>query len=103
MQHQMYFWQREGGRSGKIDYIIQIGTLIIPVELKAGSAGSMKSLHQFMYDKKMRIAVRFDSNPPSQQEMKLKTTQGNDVQYKLLNLPHYMVYRVATLVEHQRG
>ena len=95
----LFYWQREGGRSGEIDYIIQVGTSIIPVELKAGSAGAMKSLHQFMYDKELHMAVRFDANPPSLQKMRLKTTQGNEVQYSLLNLPHYMAYRVAELVQ----
>lgn len=45
---QLYHWRREGGRSGEIDYIVEINGTIVPIEVKSGSAGSMKSLHQFM-------------------------------------------------------
>jgi len=94
----LYFWQRQGGRVGRIDYLLQVGTRIIPVVVKAGSAGSMKSLHQFMYDKGLGLAVRCDANPPSVQEMDLKTTQGDPVRYRLLDLPHYLAFRVVSLV-----
>jgi hypothetical protein len=46
---ELFFWKREGGRPGEVDDVVQIGGRIVPVELKAGAAGSMKSLHQFMF------------------------------------------------------
>lgn len=45
------YWQRTGGRQGEIDYILQHGSHILPVEVKSGAAGAMKSLHQFMAEK----------------------------------------------------
>lgn len=87
---QLYYWQREGGRPGEIDFLVQIRDIIIPVELKSGAAGSMKSLHQFMHDKRLERALRFDQNPPSQLDMSVKTTQRQDVRYRLFTLPHYM-------------
>lgn len=87
---ELYYWQREGGRPGEVDYLVQIDGRIVPVELKSGAAGSMKSLHQFMYEKKLGFAVRFDQNPPSQFDLSLKTTQGDKVQYRLRSLPRYL-------------
>ncbi|MBD3240031.1 MAG: DUF4143 domain-containing protein [Chitinivibrionales bacterium] len=87
---ELYYWQREGGRPGEIDYITQITGSIVPVELKSGAAGSMKSLHQFMFDKKLRFALRFDGNPPSQFDLKTHTTQGDEVTYRLRSLPWYL-------------
>ena len=72
--------------------------MVIPIELKAGAAGSMKSLHQFMYDKNLRYAIRIDDNPPSTMEMNVKTTQGNAVSYFLLSIPLYMLYRLEDLL-----
>lgn len=95
----LHYWQREGGRAGEIDFVLQCGTRIVPVELKAGAAGAMKSLHQFMLDKRLSIAVRVDSNPPSVQPMDLATTLGQPVQYTLLNLPHYLAWRTGELVD----
>ncbi|OGK01849.1 MAG: hypothetical protein A2487_14380, partial [Candidatus Raymondbacteria bacterium RifOxyC12_full_50_8] len=95
---ELYYWQREGGRPGEIDYIIQICGRIIPIELKSGETGTMKSLHQFMHDKKLSLAVRFDRNPPALIDLSTKTTQGQEVKYRLYNLPHYMAERLETIV-----
>jgi predicted AAA+ superfamily ATPase len=87
---QLFHWRREGGRSGEIDYLLELHGMILPVEVKSGAAGAMKSLHQFMHDKQLPLALRLDRNPPSQQVMAVSTTQGQAVRYSLLNLPHYL-------------
>lgn len=92
---QLFHWRREGGRTGEIDYIIESNTRIIPIEVKSGKAGTMKSLHQFMHEKSLNYAVRLDQSPPSQQTIQVKTTQGQPVSYHLQNLPHYLCERVA--------
>ena len=94
---ELYYWQREGGRPGEIDYLIQAGTRILPVELKAGASGSMKSLHQFMFDKRLRRALRLDENPPSRAMLSVKTTQGDAVKYELVALPIYLAWRARDL------
>ena len=86
----LFHWRREGGRSGEIDYLLELHGTILPVEVKGGAAGAMKSLHQFMHDKGLPLALRLDRNPPSLQAMDLSTTQGQPVRYTLLNLPHYL-------------
>ena len=95
----LFYWQREGGRAGEIDFVLQCGARIVPVELKAGAAGAMKSLHQFMFDKGLSLAVRLDTNPPSLQSMDLATTKGQAVRYRLLNLPHYLTWRIGELID----
>jgi len=87
---QLFHWRREGGRAGEIDYLLELHGAILPVEVKSGAAGSMKSLHQFMHDKRLPLALRLDRNPPSVQAMTVSTTQGQAVRYSLLNLPHYL-------------
>jgi predicted AAA+ superfamily ATPase len=93
----LYYWQQEGGRPGEIDFLIEVDTNILPIELKSGSAGAMKSLHQFMHDKKLNLAIRLDANPPSLQMISVKTTKGDPVRYQLLNLPHYLTWRIPDL------
>ncbi len=93
----LHYWQREGGRPGEVDYLLQCGAHIVPVELKSGAAGAMKSLHQFMVDKRLELAVRIDQNPPSLQDVELATTKGDRARYRLLNLPHYLTWRVGEL------
>ncbi|MFC1763164.1 ATP-binding protein [Planctomycetota bacterium] len=88
---QLYYWQREGGRPGEIDYLLQSQGRILPIELKSGATGSMKSLHQFMFDKNLDVALRFDQNPPTRFDVSVKTTQGNPVSYRLYSFPWYYV------------
>ena len=95
---QLYYWQRGGGRSGEIDYLLELNGRVIPVEVKSGTAGSMKSLHHFMFDKQLDIAVRIDRNPPTRQTVEVRTTHGDPVAYELLNIPHYLTWRLPELL-----
>ena len=38
----LFYWQRTGGRQGEIDYLLQHGNQVVPLEVKSGPAGSMK-------------------------------------------------------------
>lgn len=96
---QLFYWQRTGGRLGEIDYILQHGNAIVPVEVKSGAAGRMKSLHQFMAEKKLSLAVRFDANPPTVADLDIKTTLGQPVNFRLLSLPLYLAERVGALID----
>lgn len=98
MEPRLYYWQRTGGRIGEIDYLMQHGNRIVPIEVKAGAAGAMKSLHQFMAEKKLPLAVRFDTNPPTVQTIQVKTTTGEPVEYRLLSLPLYLAEQLDALI-----
>jgi len=55
----LYYWQREkNGGSAQVDFIIQRGERIIPIEVKAGTQGTMQSLRQFMKEKGIDKGVR---------------------------------------------
>lgn len=95
----LFYWQRTGGRQGELDFIFQYGPHIIPIEVKAGSAGSMKSLHAFMQKKQLPLAVRLDTNPPSVQDLDVRTTTGEQARYRLVSLPLYMTETLPSAIE----
>ncbi len=95
----LHYWQRSEGRVGEVDFLLQVGARMVPVELKSGSAGAMKSLHQFVFERGLPLALRVDANPPSIQDLAVKTTLGDAVRYRILNLPGYLVWRAAELLE----
>jgi uncharacterized protein len=97
------YWQREGGRAGEIDYLFEDAGSIVPLELKAGSSGSMKSLHQFMADRGLPLAVRIDRNPPSFMNVDVRTTQGDESRYGLLSIPFYLLHRLPELTAELRA
>jgi len=98
----LFYWQRTGGRQGEIDFVTQQGPHIVPIEVKAGSAGSMKSLHAFMHSKRLPLAVRLDTNPPSLQDLDVRTTTGERTAYRLLSLPLYMTETIPLAMEHSQ-
>ncbi len=56
---QLYYWQREKpGSLAEVDYVVQCDTDIIPVEVKAGTKGSMQSMFVFMAEKGSKYGVR---------------------------------------------
>ena len=55
----LYCWHRERKDSqAEVDFVIQKGTSIVPVEVKAGTRGSMQSLRLFLNEKKSPYGVR---------------------------------------------
>jgi hypothetical protein len=91
---EVFYWQREGkSQMAEVDYLIQVGSQIIPVEVKAGSAGKLRSLHQFVALRNNRLALKFDSQLPSRSLQKnlAKTASGSkEVTFELITLPIYL-------------
>jgi len=98
----LHYWLRERKSSNaEVDYVIGSGGLVLPVEVKSGTSGSLKSLQQFVYSKDTNLAIRFDLNPPSLQHVEniIRTAQGNrKVNYTLLSLPLYGVQELERIV-----
>ena len=95
----LYYWlSTDKNSSAEIDYVIQHGTKIIPIEVKAGSTGTLKSLHRFMHVKGYKVAVRINSAPPSISDLHLKDTQGNQVHYELRSIPFYLISELHRLL-----
>ena len=97
---QLFYWQATGRRQGEIDYITQHGNRVVPVEVKSGATGSMKSLHRFMAEKQLDFAVRCNLNQPLLENISVKTTLGQSVSYRLLSIPLYLTERLDGLIQH---
>ncbi len=99
---EIFYWLREGKKNNaEIDYLLQIDTNILPVEVKAGKAGSLKSLHQFILEKQSGIAIRFDCSQPDYHNVNVSSgTQSGTtaISFKLLSLPLYMVEDMRRIV-----
>ena len=101
---ELFYWLREGrGNNAEVDYVMSKGTNIIPIEIKAGKSGSLKSLHQFAYHKKTRKALRFDLNKPSRHTVRAQVSDSNnifhEVSYTLISLPLYLAGKVGWFLE----
>lgn len=58
-RYELYYWENLAkGATSEVDYIIPENMQILPIEVKAGTSGKMKSLRLFMQKKNLNHAVR---------------------------------------------
>ena len=99
---ELTYWLREGRASNaEVDYVAAFDGRIVPIEVKAGAGGGLKSLHQFVAEKGARVAVRFDAAPPAVQTVRTNVQRGEtrtEVRYRLISLPLYLVERMPYLL-----
>lgn len=99
IEPELFYWLREEkGATAEIDYVIQYGNNVFPIEVKAGSSGSLKSLHLFMGQKKLSIAFRVNSDFPSKTIVEVKDQIGNQVKYTLYSLPFYLIGQINRIL-----
>ena len=80
------FWVRDKTQSSaEVDLILSYGGYLIPIEIKSGKTGSLKSLHQFINKANHPFAVRIYGGQFSID----KTTTPEGKPYFLMNLPYY--------------
>ena len=81
------FWVREKNQSSsEVDLVYNHNNRIIPIEIKSGNSGSLKSLHQFIERTNHPYAVRIYAG-----EFKIeqaKTPKGTP--YLFMNLPYFL-------------
>ena len=62
IRNQQNYQQQDVSASSELDYLIEYQSNVLPIEVKPGTSGSLKSLHVFVANKKTAIVVRFDTN-----------------------------------------
>ena len=59
-KNDLYYWHRESKSSNaEVDYLENINGNIYPIEVKAGTSGSMQSMYIFLNEKKKEKGIRF--------------------------------------------
>src|SRR6185437_2700898 len=94
----LHYWVREArNAAAEIDYVIAQGQQIIPVEIKAGKTGTLRSLQGFLREKHRSFALRFNADWPSLGVTALPGV-GAKSDYELLSLPMYLVGQTRRLL-----
>ena len=90
------FWYRDRGSSiAEIDYIVPFNQHLVPIEVKSGKTGRLKSLHLFMAESQQPLAIRVYSGMLKVQ--KIQTTYNQS--FMLLSVPFYLLDRLKSIVE----
>lgn len=57
--YELYYWENlDKGTTSEVDYIVAREMQVLPVEVKSGTSGKMKSLRLFMNRKHIEKAIR---------------------------------------------
>ncbi len=85
----LFFWARDAkNASAEVDFLVNVQGQMIPIEVKSGSLGHLKSLNRFLAERNAPLGIRICNAPLSQQG-------------QILTLPFYLMNqlpRLASLV-----
>jgi hypothetical protein len=89
-------WTREKSQSqAEVDFVLPFQGRLIPIEVKSGKTGKLRSLHSFIDHCPHNLAVRIYSGPllihPD------KTIKGKE--FQMVNLPFYLLSRIQGILK----
>lgn len=91
------FWVREKRQSqSELDLVYHYENKLIPIEIKSGKAGTLRSLHQYIEQTNHNYAVRIYGGKFSIE--KHKTINGKE--FHLMNLPYYLGTQIPNYIKY---
>jgi len=95
-EYSFAYWVRASKNSlAEVDFLVQWKSHVIPIEVKSGKTGRLKSLHLFMEESDAPVAVRIHSGNFYNQEIE----RINGDTFTLLSIPFYLSYRFEEILE----
>jgi predicted AAA+ superfamily ATPase len=80
----LYYWAREARTSNaEVDYLLPAGSRVMPLEVKAGKSGTLKSLHLFLSAYGAPLGIRVSQH-------------NRSLEKPLLSLPLYAIHTLGT-------
>jgi predicted AAA+ superfamily ATPase len=90
----LHYWYREQkGTVSEVDYLMVINDRLIPLEVKSGKTGTLRSLHNFMAESTGDLALRVYSGTMRTEQIALP----NEKKFTLFSVPFYLLFRVHEL------
>jgi uncharacterized protein len=90
-----YFWTRESKNAvAEIDFLYAFKGKLIPIEVKSGEKGTLKSLHAYMDLAPHSVAIRIWNKKMISDEITLPSGKT----YTLLSIPYYLISRLDDIL-----
>jgi predicted AAA+ superfamily ATPase len=89
----LFYWLRDQStQKAEVDFVIESGLSIIPIEVKGGKTGTIKSLIQFVKDHKSKLAIKLTTKSSS-----VLIKEVDQIKVTFVELPLYFAERVHEL------
>lgn len=86
INQKLYFWENaQPSSSAEVDFVVTINQCIVPIEVKAGLIGRLRSLKQFMEKKRLKLGVKVSEAPLQ-------------LDGSILNVPFYLLSELSQLI-----
>lgn len=87
LNQKLYFWESiASGSTAEVDFVLSLRHRIVPIEVKAGSTGRLRSLKQFMDKKSLTLGIKISEAPLA--------FEGS-----ILNVPFYLLSELPQLYQ----
>ncbi len=83
------FWVAEGGAEAELDLLLNLPTGPLPVEVKSGRQGTLRSLHRYLQRSGQREGLRLWASGQLDEEHEVKL-DGAALRYRLRSWPLYL-------------
>jgi hypothetical protein len=91
----LHYWYREQkGSTSEVDYLIVINDRLIPMEVKSGKTGTLRSLHNFMEISRSDFALRIYSGNMRTERIATPSKK----KFTLFSIPFYLLFRIQELL-----
>ena len=99
LKPELHYWVREKVSSNaEVDYLVAKGQQIVPIEVKSGKTGTLKSLQVFLWEKNRSLGIRINGDLPSFHQAKFSIPNTKGTYYHLLSIPFYLIGQLDRLL-----
>jgi predicted AAA+ superfamily ATPase len=101
MMPSLNYWLREGkSANAEVDYILERSPYLISIEVKAGAAGKIRSMHQWVQEAphKKKKCIRFNLSKGCEEIVTYQYI-NKTLSYPLMTLPLYLVERLDDFIK----
>ncbi|MBU3928048.1 MAG: AAA family ATPase [Bacteroidetes bacterium] len=100
VRSKLNFWVPKNlNAQAELDYVWPWEDMLIPIEVKSGATGSLRSLHRFVDEAPHHRAVRIYSGNYKVED--IATIKGK--KFKLINVPYYLVGQINKILKDSIG
>ena len=96
VRSKLNFWvPKKSNSQAELDYVLPWRDMLIPIEVKSGASGTLRSLHRFIDEAPHDLAIRIYAG-----NFKVENTNTiRGKKFRLINLPFYLIGQINTVLE----
>ncbi len=97
-RYDLFYWENlERNATSEVEYVIAKNAVCLPIEVKAGTTGKMKSMRLFMSKKDLKAGIRSSLENFGSLEVSDTSVSGKAIHRTIGILPLYAVWRLPEL------